>query len=89
MGWRWPLPQQRQHGPVALAFQGQGVGRVQELARLLAAEPVPCPHALLLHSGYANDGSWELGREQVVVRHLAGQCADRREAQVIVAGARL
>ena len=42
--------EQRQQGAIAFAFQGGGIGAVDERLGLRPGQPVPCPGPLLLHA---------------------------------------
>ena len=47
--------QQGQDGAIAPAFEGRGIGCVDELFGLRFGQPVPCPRPLLLGPGHLRD----------------------------------
>jgi hypothetical protein len=65
--------QHGQDGSVALAGQGLGVGRVEQIVRLVLQQPVADPRALPLHFRNPFDRRRRRGVEQLVVGHLPGQ----------------
>ncbi len=74
--------QQGQDRPVAKPGQGAGRRGVEEIVGLFLHQPVPCPVAALLDARHALDRRGHGRVEQLIVGHLAGELADRREPEV-------
>ena len=68
----------RSRSPVRVA----GRRGVEEIVGLFLHQPVPCPVAALLDARHALDRRGHGGVEQLIVGHLPGELADRREPEV-------